>query len=162
MVVLWRDVPIDRRHPDPGTTWRGCEAAVQGRTVAPDVWPLRRCSVPALKGSGLCRRHQRMATEARGGEGGLVTEQDRWRFTQIRRRLARATPGPWTVARRHRTLVVAMVGTPEEILVADTHECGVTAEQDARNAAFLAHSRADITWLTERVRDLERQKGRGS
>ena len=61
-VLYWRDVPESRRATDHATTtWRGCEAAVQGRTVAPEHWPYWRCSVPALKGTGLCRRHHTMA-----------------------------------------------------------------------------------------------------
>jgi hypothetical protein len=60
-LILWADVPDERRHPKTNNdTWRGCEAAVQGRTVAPDYWPYWRCSVPAIKGTSLCRRHQSM------------------------------------------------------------------------------------------------------
>lgn len=82
-----------------------------------------------------------------------MNAQDQQRFDEIRHRLERVTPGPWTVM--YASQIVAMAGTPEETVVALTSRAG--ADPD-----FLAHSLDDITWLTERVRDLERAaKGRG-
>lgn len=84
-----------------------------------------------------------------------MNAEDQQRFDAIRHRLALVTPGPHTV--ESETLVVAMPGTPEEVVIADTDMCSRSHDQDKANAAFFAHAWADIVYLTERVRDLERQ-----
>jgi hypothetical protein len=91
-----------------------------------------------------------------------VNRQDQQRFDEIRHRLERVTPGPWTV--QNRTTLVAMPGTPEDVDIADCDPWnGLPMVQNVANADFLAHSLDDIVWLTERVRDLERQaKGQAS
>lgn len=86
-----------------------------------------------------------------------MNAEDRRRFDEIRHRLERTPPDPWVA---DGALIVAMPGTPEEIVIAETNAC---VDQDGALAAFVAHSHEDVTWLTERVRDLERAaKGRTS
>jgi hypothetical protein len=83
-----------------------------------------------------------------------VNAQDQQRFDEIRHRLERASPGPWTV--ENETQIVAQAGTPEDAVIADTDLCSGSRDQDIVNAVFFAHSLDDIVYLTERVRDLER------
>jgi hypothetical protein len=88
-----------------------------------------------------------------------MNAQDQRRFDEIRHRLALVMSGPHTA---DGVLVVALRGTPEEFLVADCQVGPFSLAQDRANAAFFAHAWDDITWLTERVRDLERAlKGQG-
>jgi hypothetical protein len=85
-----------------------------------------------------------------------VNTSDRQRFDEIRHRLERTPPDPWVA---DGALIVARPGTPEEVVIAETNVC---IDQAGALAAFFAHSHEDVTWLTERVRDLERAtKGRG-
>jgi hypothetical protein len=73
------------------------------------------------------------------------------RLAAIRRRLTRATPGPW------RALPSGRVSDPEGIPVAQTPTTAELAEptrQDLADANLIAHSPEDLTWLLELVERL--------
>jgi hypothetical protein len=88
------------------------------------------------------------------------------RLTEIRSRLERATPGPWSHDTgkydEHDTSSPDLVcAAPRWDNVArcyqDDLDEGAPPGQDHRNAAFIAHAPEDIAWLLDQVAELERK-----
>lgn len=72
------------------------------------------------------------------------------RREEIRKRVERATPGPW---KNHGGRIFH-----KDTLVAETGEFGLQ-KHNYHRADFIAHARQDIPWLLERLAQCERALG---
>jgi hypothetical protein len=80
-----------------------------------------------------------------------MNREEQRRLAAIRRRLDRATPGPWRAQRSGR------ICDPEGIPVAQTPATAELAEptrQDLRDAELIAHTPDDLAWLLALVERL--------
>lgn len=76
------------------------------------------------------------------------------RLTEIKTRLAKATPGPWRRGEGIYDDLIDSAGVPYRGLIAyvDSEDCDVHGQKE-HNLDLIAHSPDDIAWLIDQLED---------